>query len=130
MIPKTDNAISKANNKDTSSSTFKNAAAAFETETLDNPNFYNIVPDGPGVQTIKNILKENADCTHPILIYDSILFSPYSPNGSGNIIEMPNNKPLKNRQFSKTSKIFFENNCRFLSLYRNIAILKYYNGGN
>lgn len=89
---KTDKAI-LTGSKDTSSSSVKSISVNLVTETLDNPHFFNIITTGPGIQVINSIKKENADCSRPILISDSIIFSPNSPNGPGNIIEMYDNKP-------------------------------------
>jgi outer membrane protein OmpA-like peptidoglycan-associated protein len=39
-------------------------------------------------QIIEKILKENADCANPIIVKDTIVFSPYSPKGNGNELEI------------------------------------------
>ena len=52
----------------------------------------NKAPEGK-VQLIKTILKENADCAHAIYVTDSIVFSPHSPRGVGNELEIKNNVP-------------------------------------
>ena len=44
-------------------------------------------------QLIETILKENADCVNPILIKDTVVFSPHTPIGSGNELEILN-KPV------------------------------------
>jgi len=44
-------------------------------------------------QKIDTILRENADCTNPILITDTIVYSPKSPNGFGNELEISRNNP-------------------------------------
>lgn len=72
-----------------------------ETEKGSLPIFYNPKPSGSGVQEIKTILKENADCSSAILVIDSILFSPNSPKGFGNIIEIKDNKPDDTLYFEK-----------------------------
>jgi outer membrane protein OmpA-like peptidoglycan-associated protein len=43
-------------------------------------------------QIVKNILKENADCTTPIVVTDSVVFSPHTPKGTGNEMEISNNQ--------------------------------------
>ncbi len=52
-------------------------------------------------QIVETILKENADCTSPILITDTIVFSPHTPKGSGNEMEIFDNK--------KDDLMYFEN---------------------
>ncbi len=42
-------------------------------------------------QIIEKILKENADCTSPILVKDTIIFSPHTPKGMGNDLEIHDN---------------------------------------
>lgn len=42
-------------------------------------------------QIIEKILKENADCANPILVKDTIVFSPHSPKGNGNELEIFDN---------------------------------------
>lgn len=42
-------------------------------------------------QVIEKILKENADCTSPILVKDTIIFSPHTPKGVGNDLEIHDN---------------------------------------
>lgn len=79
-------------NKDSSLFTSRESAYPPETKTSYKPVFYNTIPTGLGVQMIKNILKENGDCTSPIAVTDSILFSPHSPKGFGNITEIKDNK--------------------------------------
>ncbi len=44
-------------------------------------------------QVIDKILEENADCTNPVLITDTIVFSPHTPEGSGNKMEITDNQP-------------------------------------
>lgn len=89
------------NNKDSSKHISENIVVDAKIEIAGKPIFYNTIPTGPGVQEIKNILKENSDCTSPILIKDSILFSPHSPKGTGNIIEIKDNKPDDTLYFEK-----------------------------
>jgi outer membrane protein OmpA-like peptidoglycan-associated protein len=54
-----------------------------------------------GVQVIRKILKENADCDHTILVTDSIVFSPNSPQGSGNALEIQGNASNDPKFFEK-----------------------------
>lgn len=63
--------------------------------------FYNPTPSGKGVQRIESILKENADRTTPILVKDTIVFSPHSPNGFGNQLEFSDNQPDDQLYFEK-----------------------------
>jgi hypothetical protein len=42
-------------------------------------------------QIIEKILKENADCASPILVKDTIIFSPHTPKGIGNDLEIHDN---------------------------------------
>lgn len=42
-------------------------------------------------QIIEKILKENADCASPVLVKDTILFSPHTPKGIGNDLEIHDN---------------------------------------
>lgn len=42
-------------------------------------------------QIIETILKENADCASPILVKDTIVFSPHTPKGIGNDLEIHDN---------------------------------------
>ncbi|HET6226657.1 MAG TPA: OmpA family protein [Bacteroidia bacterium] len=44
-------------------------------------------------QLIENIFKENADCTTPVLVKDTVVFSPNTPIGIGNELEFLNNAP-------------------------------------
>ncbi len=44
-------------------------------------------------QIVEKILKENADCTNPVLITDTVIFCPNTPKGKGNEIEIFDNKP-------------------------------------
>ena len=78
-----------------------NSSKSVELKTSTPPIFYNTIPTGRGVQLIKTIAKENADCTSPIVVRDSIVFSPNSPKGCGNIIEIKDNKP--------DDSLYFEN---------------------
>lgn len=89
------------NIKDTCIYTSTGSAYLPEIKTKYSPVFYNSIPTGPGVQEIKHIYKENSDCSVPILVKDSILFSPYSPKGTGNIIEIKDNKPDDTLYFEK-----------------------------
>lgn len=50
-------------------------------------------------QLIETILKENADCVNPILIKDTVVFSPHTPVGSGNELEILNNDPSDEQYF-------------------------------
>jgi hypothetical protein len=50
-------------------------------------------------QLIETILKENADCVNPILIKDTVVFSPHTPIGSGNEREILNNDPSDEQYF-------------------------------
>lgn len=54
-----------------------------------------------GGQLIPTISKENADCVTPILITDTVVFSPNTPSGTGNELEILNNAP--------TDELYFEN---------------------
>ncbi|HET6227213.1 MAG TPA: OmpA family protein [Bacteroidia bacterium] len=42
-------------------------------------------------QIIEKIVKENADCASPILVRDTIVFSPHTPKGFGNDLEIHDN---------------------------------------
>lgn len=42
-------------------------------------------------QLVNSILMENADCTNPIYIRDSVLISKYAPSGTGNDMEIQGN---------------------------------------
>ena len=44
-------------------------------------------------QLVPIILKENADCMNPVLIHDTVVFSPNTPVGIGNELEISNNDP-------------------------------------
>lgn len=54
-----------------------------------------------GGQLVPTILKENADCMSPVLIHDTVVFSPNTPIGTGNELEILNNAP--------TDELYFEN---------------------
>lgn len=66
-------------------------------EELNPANFKNTTMKGNGStldrseQLVDAILMENADCTHPIFIHDSILVSKYAPQGSGKEMEISGN---------------------------------------
>ncbi len=79
------------NNSGTNENTSDKSSALSETKKI-MPVFYNTIPAGKGIQLIKNILKENADCSGAIIDFDSILYSPNSPKGGGNISEIKDNK--------------------------------------
>lgn len=51
------------------------------------------VSSASGMQKVDTILKENADCSNPIFINDSILFSSVSPKGYGSKAEIESKRP-------------------------------------
>ncbi len=54
-----------------------------------------------GGQFVPEILKQNADCVTPILVKDTVVFSPNTPIGTGNELEILNNAP--------DDELYFEN---------------------
>lgn len=89
------------NIKDTCIYSSRESSYLPEIKTKHDLVFYNSAPIGSGVQEIKHIYKENSDCNFPILVKDSILFSPNSPKGTGKIIEIKDNKPDDTLYFEK-----------------------------
>lgn len=57
--------------------------------------------DFNGGQLVEKILQENADCITPILVKDTVVFSPHTPIGTGNELEILNNDP--------NDELYFEN---------------------
>lgn len=60
-----------------------------------------MVSQQKGIQKLNTILKENGDCTNPVTITDSIIFSVNSPKGFGKTIEIEGHQPDDSLYFEK-----------------------------
>ncbi|MFY9310688.1 MAG: OmpA family protein [Bacteroidia bacterium] len=66
-----------------------NSGEKAEKKPVEKPSVHSMA----GIQKVEKILKENADCAAPIIITDSIIFSPASPKGFGHATEIQSTRP-------------------------------------